>query len=115
MTMPVPDDTLLTMIQDRVGAVIGDLAAVLEHVRKRLAQLALDPTKIKTQVGAIVDEVLAEMALAGRRAVRAGSDRETVDSLLTDKRKRMQALSASLRAAERPSPAAGLALLRGAR
>jgi hypothetical protein len=114
MTMPVPDDTLLTLIQDRVGAVTGDLAAVLEHVRKRLAQLALDPTKIKTQVGTIVDEVLAEMALAGRRAVRAGSDRETVDSLLADKRKRMQALSASLRAAERPSLAAGLALLRTA-
>lgn len=115
VVIPEHTDALLALIQERVTAVNVDLLAVLDRVRKRLAQLALDPTRLQgPALASIVDQVLAEMAVAARRAVRAGSDQDVVGPMLDERQRRVSALSASLLASDRPSLAKALAMLRAA-
>lgn len=108
-------DSLLEIIEERAGAVTKDLAAVLERVRARLLAYGADPSKLTPgQLAAIVDEVLAEMAVAARRAraaLGAGSV-AAVGELLADKRKRVSLFARML--GDRPSPARVLMLLRAA-
>lgn len=112
MTAPLHTDALLATIQERVTAVNVDLLAVLDRVRKRLAQLNLTPDRAYPgELNGLIDQVLAEMAVAARRAVRAGSDRDVVGSLLADKQERVSALSRSLRLSERPTLAKALTIL----
>lgn len=115
MSAPLHQDVLLALIEQRAGAVTGDLLAVLDRVRKRLVQLALDPTRLQgPELTKIIDEVLTEMRLAARRAVRAGSDPEAINGLLDERQKRVSFLSRALRAAQRPSLAKALLVLKGA-
>ena len=118
MTTPAPSDTLAQTIAERVAAITGDLASVLERVRKRLAQLALDPAKLQgPALDAIVADVLHEMtgaAAAARRFLGAGSDSTTVSELLDAKQTRLLALSRSLASSDRPSLARALAVLKQA-
>jgi hypothetical protein len=106
---------LATTIAEQVAAITGDLAGVLERVRKRLAQLALDPAKLQgPALDALVADVLAEMTVAASAATRAGSDRAAVGELLDAKRSTLSALSRSLTASDRPSLAQALAMLKQA-
>jgi hypothetical protein len=115
VSVPLHQDVLLALIEQRAGAVTGDLLTVLDRVRKRLAQLALDPAKLQgPELIKIIDEVLAEMAVAARRAVRAGSDKDAVAEMLDVRQKRVSFLSRALRAAQRPSLAKALLVLKGA-
>jgi hypothetical protein len=113
--IPVPDETLIEAIQRQVSAVTGDLADILERVRKRLVQLAADPAKLQgAALDAIVAEVLTGMAAAGRAARSVLGASPEPGSLLADKRARLRALSASLARTDRPTLAKGLAILRQA-
>lgn len=109
---------LAETIAERVAAITGDLAGVLERVRKRLAQLALDPAKLQgPALDVIVADVLSEMtgaAAAARQFLGAGSDRTAVTELLDAKQSRLLALSRSLASADRPSLARGLSMLKQA-
>jgi hypothetical protein len=108
-------DQLLNLIERRVTATNADLLALLDRVRHRLAQLAVDPAKLAgPALTAIVDQILAEMAVAARRAVRAGSDKDRVGELLKEQATRVSGLSRSLRAAERPTLAKALLVLQAA-
>lgn len=110
---PEPDGALLAAIEARVGPILVDLLAVLERVRKRLAQLNLTPDKIYPgELNGLIDHILMEMAVAARRAVRAGSDRDVVGEMLSDRQSRIGVLATALR--DRPSLARGLAVLRAA-
>lgn len=117
MTMP-ESGALLAAVQDALGSITGQLADVLERVRKRLAQLALDPAKLQgPALAAIVADVLHEMgatAAAAKQALGAGSERDAVSELLDDKKSRLLALSRSLAALDRPSLAQALTMLRQA-
>jgi hypothetical protein len=117
MTMPEAGD-LQAAVQDALGPITGQLADVLERVRKRLAQLALDPAKLQgPALAAIVADVLREMAgaaTAARRVLGAGSERTAVTELRDAKQSRLLALSRSLAASDRPSLARALAMLRQA-
>lgn len=115
MSAPLHQDVLLALIEQRTGAVTGDLLTVLDRVRKRLVQLALDPAKLQgPELTKIIDQVLAEMAVAARRAVRAGSDKDAVAEMLDTRQKRVSLLSRALRAAQRPSLAKALLVLKAA-
>jgi hypothetical protein len=108
-------DQLLNLIERRVTATNADLLALLDRVRQRLAQLAVDPAKLAgPALTAIVDQILAEMAVAARRAARAGSDKDRVGELLKEQATRVSGLSRSLRAAERPTLAKALLVLQAA-
>jgi hypothetical protein len=106
-------DALLSAIQERMGPVLVDLLAVLERVRRRLAQLNLTPDKIYPgELNGMIDQILTEMAVAARRAVRAGSDRDVVSEMLSTRQDRVGVLATALK--DRPSLARGLAILRAA-
>lgn len=108
-----PDAALLAAIEERAGTILVDLLAVLERVRKRLAQLNLTPDKVYPgELTGMIDQILQEMAVAARRAVRAGSDRDVVGEMLTQRQSKIDVLAGALK--ERPSLARGLAVLRTA-
>lgn len=115
MSAPVHTDALLELIEQRAGAVTVDLLAVLDRVRRRLAQLFINPDKIYPgELAGIVDQVLQEMAVAARRAVRAGSDRDAVGDALDAQQRRLGIFARALRETDRPSLARALAMLRPA-
>lgn len=115
MTTPTHTDALLATIEQRVDAINIPLLEVLERVRRRLVALSLDPDKLQgPAVAAIVDEVLAEMAVAARRAVRAGSDKDRVTEELDYRQRRTQLLARDLETTERPSLAKALLVLSAA-
>lgn len=115
MTGPQPTDPLLALIEERAGAVVGNLLELLDRVRKRLVQLALDPAKLQTaELDQILAQVLAEMARATRRAAEAGSDRDVVNEMLKARRHRFLTLSRSLRTTERPTLTKALLALKTA-
>jgi hypothetical protein len=115
LTTPTHTDALLATIEQRADVINAPLLEVLERVRRRLVALSLDPTKLQgPAVAAIVDEVLAEMAVAARRAVRAGSDKDRVTEELDYRQRRTQLLARDLQTTERPSLAKALLMLRAA-
>lgn len=113
--IPEHTDALLALIQERVTAVNVDLLAVLERVRRRLAAMNLAPDRVYPgELTGLIDQVLTEMAVAARRAVRAGSDQDVVAEMLDERQRRVSALSASLATSPRPSLAKALVILRAA-
>ena len=92
--IPEHTDSLLATIQERADGILVDLLAVLERVRKRLAQLNLTPDRVYPgELNGMIDQILTEMAVAARRALRAGSDRDVVGQMLKDRQTRVGVLA----------------------
>lgn len=116
MTAPQHTDALLALIQERVNATNGELIALLDRVKQRLAQLALDPAKLQgPALATLVDQILVEISAAGRRAVTgAGSDRDAVGEVVRTQRAKVSALSSSLTRSTRPTLAKALLIVAAA-
>lgn len=115
VTTPQHSDALLARLEQRIGPATAPLLALLAKVRRRLAVLALNPASlVGDPVDRIVDQVLLEMGIAARRAVRAGSSRDVVMEELRHRQRRVTALARDLAGMERPSLARALLMLKQA-